>query len=355
MTKRIALMLPNWIGDVVMATPAIRAIRTAYPKAELLGIGRPYVQSVLDANPWFDEMISVEQRGFAAAVSVGLRLRRRKIDMAVLFPNSFRSALIARIAGCAQRIGFSRYGRAMLLTDRLHHVRDGRGRWRPTSILRDYNCLARKAGATECSDRMQLFTTGIDESLAEEVWQRAGFDRGQDVVCLNPGAAFGSSKLWPAEHFAALARRLVRERSINVLILCGPAERDLARQIAHRAAAPQIHTLADEPVSIGLTKACIRRSALLVSTDSGPRHFAAAFNRPVVALFGPTHIEWTQTFHPLETQMQVRVPCGPCQQRICPTDQRCMRELQPNDVYDAAIQLLDRDSRLNQVEETHAA
>jgi heptosyltransferase-2 len=355
MIRRIALMLPNWIGDVVMATPAIRAIRLAYPNAALLGIGRPYVQSVLDGNPWLDERISLRQGGIIDTLSDGWRLRRRKIDMAVLFPNSFRSALIARIALCVRRIGFNRYGRELLLTGRLNQLRDRHGNWKPTPILRDYNRLAEKAGASACSDRMELFTTVKDELLADQVWERAKIDPRAEVVCLNAGAAFGSSKLWPAEHFAALARRLALERSSNVMILCGPADRELARHIVALAAVPGVHSLADEQVSIGLTKACVRRSALLVSTDSGPRHFAPAFNRPVVALFGPTHIEWTQTFYRQETQMQFRVPCGPCQKRICHTDHRCMRDLRPEDVFRAAVELLERDSRLSPMEKTHAA
>src|SRR5439155_4651297 len=91
------------------------------------------------------------------------------------------------------------------------------------------------------------------------------------------------------------------------------------------------------------TKACVKRADLLISTDSGPRHFAAAFGRPVVALFGPTHIAWTDTFYPDEIQLQKRVPCGPCQRRTCPLDHhRCMTELTPDEVLAAATWLLDR-------------
>jgi heptosyltransferase-2 len=104
-----------------------------------------------------------------------------------------------------------------------------------------------------------------------------------------------------------------------------------------------VHTLADAPLSIGLTKACVRRSDLLVTTDSGPRHFAAAFNRPVVSLFGPTHIAWTETYYPLAIHLQKPVPCGPCQLRVCPLDHRCMKELTPAEVYRAATSLLTRE------------
>jgi heptosyltransferase-2 len=334
MSRRIALVLPNWVGDVVMATPALRAVRESFPDAELIGIGKPYVRGLLDGSPWLDGFIPITSLAQALAV------RRRRIDVAVLFPNSFRSALFTWLAGCKRRIGYARHGRTPLLTDRLYATRDARGRFVPSPILLDYNRLAESAGAVVRSHRLELFTALDDEAAADEIWERAKFHRRPMVVTLNPGAAFGAAKLWPREYFAALARRLANEFDAGVLVLCGPAERDLARSIVRAANHPFVRSLADENVSLGLTKACVRRSALLVSTDSGPRHFAAAFDRPVVALFGPTHIEWTQTYHPREVQLQERVPCGPCQRRACPTDHRCMRDLSPETVFRAAARLL---------------
>jgi heptosyltransferase-2 len=99
-----------------------------------------------------------------------------------------------------------------------------------------------------------------------------------------------------------------------------------------RSAAPRL--------SLGLTKACVRRCDLLVTTDSGPRHFAAAFDRPVVTLFGPTHIAWTETYHPRALHLQKPVDCGPCQRRVCPFDHRCMKGLMPHEVLAAADGLL---------------
>jgi heptosyltransferase-2 len=127
-----------------------------------------------------------------------------------------------------------------------------------------------------------------------------------------------------------------------VLVLCGPSERDIARRIAADSRSPHVFALSDTPLSLGLTKAVVRRLDVLVTTDSGPRHFAAAFGRPVVSLFGPTHIEWTQTYFDRETYLQKKVPCGPCQQRVCPLDHRCMRELSPAEVFAAADRLLNR-------------
>jgi heptosyltransferase-2 len=192
---------------------------------------------------------------------------------------------------------------------------------------------------------MHLFTTPADEAAADAVYRKFGLGRHDDVICLNPGAAFGAAKFWPIEHFARLAQDLVAMRNADVLVLCGPSERDQARAIAQRAKRVRVVSLAEEQLSLGLTKALIRRCTLLVTTDSGPRHFAAAFDRPVVSLYGPTFIDWTRTYFSKEINLQKQVPCGPCQLRVCPIDHACMRLLTPADVLAGVQRLLGESLR----------
>ncbi len=341
--KRIALFLPNWVGDVVMATPAVRAIRAAHPSAELVAVCKPYVADVLSGASWFHTTILADKNGPRRQrfLAVAARLRALRPDLAVLFPNSLRSALLARVGGCRRVIGFDRYGRGPLLTVRLEHRRDERGRFVPSPVLDDYNRLAVAAGADDPGHRLVLFTTPDDEKAADAAWQRFGLDRYPRVVLLNPGAAFGASKHWPVSHFAELARLLTARLGCGVVVLCGPAERDTARRIADQARSPHVFSLHDNPVSLGLSKALVRRADLLVTTDSGPRHFAAAFETPVVTVFGPTHIAWTETYFAKAIHLQKSLPCGPCQQRVCPLGHhRCMRELSPATVFEAAERLL---------------
>lgn len=333
---RVAVFLPNWIGDVAMATPAINALWEQRPRGSLVAVGRPYVRGVVDGSPWFDAFIPAERKGWFATARA---LRRHRCHAAILFPNSFRSALVARLAGIPRRVGYARYARRWLLTDALEPLRDGRGRITPAPVLDAYNALAAKLAVTP-DRRMRLFTQRIDEQAADAVWKRFDLPRYAEVVALNPGAAFGAAKHWPAEHFAALAKSLVDRRGAGVLVVCGPGERELARRIVVQSGRREVVSLADCELSLGLTKAAIRRCDLLVTTDSGPRHFAAAFGRPVVTLFGPTHIAWTETYHPGAIHLQKPVPCGPCQQRVCHLDHRCMTTLLPGEVFDAAERLL---------------
>jgi heptosyltransferase-2 len=269
-------------------------------------------------------------------------LRRLKVDVAVLFPNSFRSGVAAWLGGCRRIVGYARDGRSWLLTDGLPPLREPDGSFTITPVIDAYNKLAQHLGTPWPGHRMQLATTDADEEHADRVWRFYGLRDAEAVVALNPGAAYGAAKHWPTGSFVRLAQRWVDERRAKVLVLCGPTERAMAREIATQAARPGVHSLASEPVSLGLLKACVRRSDLLVTTDSGPRHFAAAFDRPVVTLYGPTHIAWTETHHPKAVNLQKKVPCGPCQLRVCPLDHRCMTELTPEDVFAASVALWER-------------
>jgi heptosyltransferase-2 len=343
--NRIALFLPNWIGDVVMATPAIRAVRTAFPDAVLVAVCKPYVADVLAGAPWFSDTILADKRGPRQhrLFAVVHQLRARSLDDALLFPNSFRTALQAYLGGAKHIVGFARYARGWMLSTRLHARTDARGRSVPTPAIDEYNRLAVALGAGAPGYRMELFTTPADEAAATSVWERFALHRYSRVVVLNSGGAFGASKDWGCDHFAELARLLSVRLGCGVLVVCGPSERQAARRIAEESRSPHVYTLSDGPLSIGLTKAVVCRSDLLVTTDSGPRHFAAAFGRPVVSVFGPTHIEWTQTYYPHEICLQKKLPCGPCQQRVCPLGHhRCMRELSPATVFAAAAELLGR-------------
>jgi heptosyltransferase-2 len=352
---KIAVVLPGWIGDAVMATPALRALRLHFRSAHIVALLKPYVAGVFEGGDWFDDQVfSQAAFGPTGVLAAARALRSRGIDLAVVFANSFRSALTVWLGGCRRRIGYARYGRSRLLTDALSPVRDDKGHIIPSPVIDAYNLLAERAGCPPPSSRMELFTTLAHEEAAERLWHLAHLTEFDEVICLNPGAAFGAAKHWPAPYFAQLAYNLAEKRGCGVLVLCGPSEREMALQIARQAGHPAVNALADytlpvnasgPTISIGLTKACVRRCHLLVTTDSGPRHMAAAFGVPVVSLFGPTHIAWTDTHYAAEVHLQKRVECGPCQRRVCPLDHRCMNELRPSEVLAAACSLLEKPAR----------
>ncbi len=350
---KIAVFCPNWVGDMVMATPALRAVRRHFSGAEIVAVVRPYVAGVLDGLDLVDRRLLHDPRNSArspaanapAARGIGFarRLRRERFDAALVLPNSFRSAFWARVSGAKRRIGFQRNGRGWLLTDPVRP----RPRAVPNPVIDEYLRLARRLGCRHLSRRMELATSAGDERQMQAFWgrQSPGNLSGRGVVCLNPGGAFGAAKHWPVTSFAELALRLALELDKRVLVLCGPAEREQAREIVRLAGHPAVVSLADETSSLGLTKAAIRAADLLVTTDSGPRHFAPPFRVPVVTLFGPTHPAWSETYYERSLHLQAEVDCGPCQQRVCPLKHHaCMRHLTVAWAFKAAKTLLEKHS-----------
>lgn len=365
----IAAFCPNWVGDLVMATPALRAIRTHFPHATITAIMRPYVADVLAGLDLVDSIVLhqpfggvPENRGWRFA----RQLRNHRFDVALLLPNSFRSAIWAWMSGAPRRVGMNRNGRGFLLTDRL----EPKPRHQPHPVLDEYLRLAAHLGCRNLTRNMELATTADDEHQLRAFWRRqrargaavppavvsgqatVGLstpapkghspDPGQ-YICLNPGGAFGAAKHWPVSSFAELARRAANELGTTVLVLCGPAERDEAREIVRIAAHRAVITLADDFPTLGLTKAAIRHARLLVTTDSGPRHFAAPFQVPVVTMFGPTHVAWSETHYERSLNLQLDMDCGPCQKRVCPLKHhRCMRDLSVNWVMKAVVSLLEQ-------------
>ncbi|MFK7779340.1 MAG: lipopolysaccharide heptosyltransferase II [Gimesia sp.] len=342
---KIAVFLPNWIGDAVMATPALRAIRHQFPDAEIVTIQRPYVADVLEGLDFIDRKISWHRgQKLIARFHFLKQLRSEQFDLAVLFPNSFRSACLTFLAGIPKRVGIDRDRRRWFLTDAL----PAKDKQEPHPAIDEYLRIAAylseksqaASGVFEPLSRvMELAVTETDQERWKSFFEKQSDEfNSRPLVCLNPGGAFGAAKHWPVGHFADLARRIAVELQRSVLVVCGPAEKTEALQIVDQSGNPFVTSLAAEPLHLGLTKAAIQQSELLVTTDSGPRHFAAPFQVPVVTLFGPTHTLWSETFYDRDLHLQLDLDCGPCQQRVCPLGHhRCMKDLGVDQVFQAVV------------------
>lgn len=298
--RRLLVVLPSWVGDAVMATPTLRALRALMPEARITCLLRSYVRPIVDAAPWHDGLIVTRRPGRLARDGRELvgRLRRRRFDAAVILPNSFRSALVVRLAGVPRRVGYDSDGRAALLTDRLLPLRR-LGRPVPVPAVSYYLGLARYLGAAGDDHRIELFTRATDEAFAESLTAAVAPARPRVLLC--PGAATkGAAKLWPTDRFAALADHLASKHGAAVLLAGAPAERPLLDDVARQTRTPTINLL-DHDVDLRKLKAVCRRIDLVVANDTGARHVAAAMGTPVISLFGPTDPEWTRLDLPHET------------------------------------------------------
>jgi len=335
----ILLRAPNWVGDVVMATPAMRAVRGRFPDAEITMVARQSVAPVLRGGAWFDKLVVCERGGGMAMLRNVRQLRGTRWDMAIVMPNSFSAALTVRLAGAARRIGYARDGRSFLLTDALPRPHDARGKFRPTYMVDFYLGLADCAGADISDRRPALNFTDEDVARATTILEGQGISPDEKLFLLHPGAAYGPAKRWPSAHFALLADMLHEAHGARIALVAGPNEREAIDAISAAARVP-IADLTRCGIDLHLLKCVMARSQLLVSTDSGPRHYGIALGVPTVCVMGPNHPEYSTSDLAHDHVVQLNVPCGPCQAKVCPRDHCCMNDLMPEMVRDACTAAL---------------
>lgn len=345
---KIALFLPNWLGDLVMATPTLRAIRNRFGRsARIVGVMRPKLTELLAGTDWLDEQWCFDPRGERPEWrrwALVRRLRAERFNKVVLLTNSLHTALLAWLGGAKERIGYVRYGRGPLLTGKLYPRCAGR-RILPAPMVESYLALAEAIGCPAESPRLELATTDAEEKVGDRIWRELGLRTDGRVIALNCSGAYGAAKRWPLEHCGELARRIVDALDHDVIVVCGPGETQVGREIVGHAQNSRVLSLTDQQVGLAATKSCLRRSRLLVSTDSGPRHIAAALDRPVVTILGPTSRIWIDNPTVRGAFVQTDLDCLGCAKRTCPLGHhRCMKELTPDVVLKAVSTVLENNS-----------
>ncbi len=341
---KIIIRSPNWVGDVVMATPAFRCIRENFPGTKITIALKSYVQKLIEDAPWFDEMLVLDSNNQPSKstpfLSLVKQIRSERYDLGFLFPNSFSSALLFWLGGVKRRIGYKRDARSLLLTDGVNRLYEN-GRFRPTYMGDYYLRLCTEAGCEAHSKELELFISDEGQRRAEEILRDCHLNNGRPLVLLNPGAAYGSSKCWTAEGFAGTADLIRQQLDCNIAVVCAPHEIPLARNIV-QSARSEIVNLAGKIVSLDILKALIKRCALLITVDSGPRHIAVAFKRPVVTLMGPNDPRYTNTPAEIGTVVRADVDCLCCQLKTCPKDHRCMTQIKAEQVVRTGLELIQK-------------
>ena len=341
--RRILIRAVNWVGDAVMATPAIGAIRESFPQAEITLLANPLVSQLFCPHPWVDRVITFDRngahKGIAGRLRLASQLRKQAFDAAIILPNSFDSALIPWLAGIPVRIGKNSDGRGLLLT-KCYRPDD---RASSGHEVEYYLGLVKHFGITGQASVPFLATTAAEDGEAAALLAEYGIQADDFVLGINPGAAFGSAKRWYPERFADVAGRLAAAWNAKVIVFGGPGETDIANGIEQHLAG-QCCNLAGK-TNLRELMALIRRCNFLVTNDSGPMHIAAAFGVPLVAIFGSTDHATTSPYTDRAVIVRKEVECAPCKLRECPTDHQCMTAVSADDVVSAALHLLENSSR----------
>ena len=337
--ERVLVVMPTWLGDCVMATPTLATMRGHYPHAHLAALARASLTPLLEGLPSLDAVLPLGSGRKSGLLRDARELRKHNFDLAVLLPNSFRTALMVRLAGVTRRVGYGRDGRSLLLTDALLPRREDS--YIPVPTRAYYLGLTRYLGARQMEPAMHLAVSDEEHRAGTRLLANAGLDPGdgRPLVLLNPGASFGAAKMWPVERFAAVADRCASDLGAVVGLLGAPSERPVLDAV-QAAADTALLDLPGHGLDLATLKAVVARARVLVTNDTGPRHVAAALGTAVVSIFGPTDPAWTEIGFDRERIVRVDVPCGPCQLKRCPLDHRCMTRVHPERVVACVAELM---------------
>ena len=346
--KKILVRAPNWVGDVVMATPAFRCIRENFADSHITLLIKRNLRGIMNGSSWFDDVIEFDygrRKSTKDFLSLIYKLRQERFDLGFLFPNSFSSALMVWLGGVSRRNGYRRNARSFLLTDGIERLSEN-GKFLPTYMGDYYLKLCTQPGCKIGSKKLELFISGECEDSANELLEKYNIDK-KPFILISPGSSYGSARLWTAEGFARTADLLKESVDCNIVLTSGPGETELADEIEGLSKKGLIN-LSRAPISLDLFKVVVKRCMLLLTLDSGPRHFAVALNRPVVVLMGPNDPRYTESQYEIGRVIREDVDCSPCQLKTCPTDRRCMTRISPEKVVETCIEVLNSEKEQDQ-------
>jgi len=335
--NNILIRAVNWLGDAVMTIPAIGAVRASFPGARITLLANPLVAELFTPHEWIDEVVVYHRKGSHAGLrgklAIAEELKKHRFDLAILLQNAFDAALLAWLARIPRRMGYQTDCRGLLLTHSSRVIAETRR----LHQVEYYLAMLKAQGITTNDRRLLLTVTPEEERDVAEMLKVEGVGEGDFLLGVNPGATFGSAKRWYPERFAQVAVELSRRWGARVVITGGANEADIAGEI-EAAMGGECLNMAGR-TSVRSLMALIRRCNFFITNDSGPMHIAAAFNVPLVAIFGPTNHVTTSPYGMRAVVVRKEAECAPCMKRECPTDHRCMTAVTAQDVVAAALGL----------------
>jgi heptosyltransferase-2 len=334
---RLLIRATNWVGDAIMALPALRAVRAKFLDAHLAVVARPYVADLYRDQNLCDQLIPYDSKGqhpgWRGREVLAKELRAEKFDVALLLQNAFDAAWLAWRAHIPQRIGYARDGRSLLLTEAVPVPKPGET---PPHEKFYYLELLRRIGWLDNLPDDPHIALHVPDAACHRAMQtlvEAGARPNACRIAVGAGASYGSAKCWPPERFAKALNAFLSDADMDVVLFGTVAESSVADAIASNLRRPPINLTGK--TSIAGLPALLSQCHLFLGNDSGAMHVAAAVGLPVIAIFGPTDPNGTAPVTPRATIVQQKPYCSPCFLRRCPTDHRCMTAVTPGMVQAA--------------------
>ena len=337
--QKILIRGVNWIGDTVIALPAVRGIRNLFPGANLEILLKPHLASLFKQCSFLDGCLFYPEgtgydliRREKALVET---IREHTYDLAVIFPRSLRSALIPYLAGIPVRVGFQSSHRGIFLT---HGLKETKELLRCHQVEYYYH-IVQALGVKEPWDVPELPVGREEHGWAHAFLQHAGIDDNHLVIGINAGSTYGSAKCWQPEKFAELARRLTSNPAIKIILIGGNNNASLVDTLALALDGRAIKAVGHDLLNLA---ALLKRCHLVITNDTGPMHIAAAVGAPLVALFGSTNPDTTGPLGKDHHIVRKDVQCSPCLKRTCPENHVCMTCITVDEVFRVVQEHLER-------------
>jgi heptosyltransferase-2 len=330
--QKIVVRSPNWVGDTVLTTPSLAALKKTFPHAQTTVLANPWVQPLLVNHPAVDRTMIIDKgRGLVRTMGELTRiishLRNERFDLAVLFQNAFEAAFLASIGAVRYRVGYSTDGRGFLLT---HAVSRDEHLLQLHQVYY-YLGLIEAMGWQGEQSKPSLFLDNGDIESTSRMLSSYGIANHEPVVGFNPGATYGSAKRWPEERFATIADWAADRWNATVMLFGSAKEREIGTRISQLMHHNPVNLCGR--TTLGQAMALIKRCNLFLTNDSGLMHIAAAFHVPLVAIFGPTNPVTTGPMSEHAAIVRHDFDCSPCLKETCPSDHRCMLSIEPEEVW----------------------
>jgi heptosyltransferase-2 len=335
----------NWVGDAVMTIPALRHLRRIFPAARITLYTRGWAEGIFRDAGFIDEILTFDKTKskIKDALAQAKELKKHNFDLAVLFPNSFETALVAKLARIPRRFGYAKESRSFLLTDAVEIPEWKNERHEVFYYLNlaaeIENAYFAKRTVFENEPRIDLKVSAERRAAARRILAENGVDPSKKTVALGVGSTNSRAKRWPAEFYAELNDLLQTDLQTNVVLVGAKDEAEVSGEVFAKSEKKPI--ILTGKTNLAEAVAVLSEVDLLVSNDMGLAHIAPAVGTKTIVIFGPTN---EKTTRPAGSEIIRRdVECAPCMLRDCPIDHRCMTRISPGEVFQKARKFLSTD------------